>query len=208
MPDAKQPSNWPEGFIYSRQCVSSQLHPSLLEEFTSTGKAKDREVNVPLIDQGIIHPQIKLEKITPHLKFLGKHPHPLSHTPYGKRPQYGVFARGGIDSGVEIGEYVGELQLMAADWKHNLKDFDHAWTLRQGPFLFVLNAKKVANELAFTNDYRGLAEEPNTKPKWVVHRGCHHLILVTINRVKPQEELLIDYGEGYWQSASRRALIK
>ena len=196
------PKNWPEGFVYARRCVSSQLHPSLLEEFIKTGREKDREVISPIIDKGLIHPHISLVKISHRMN------HPLSHSKYDKRPHYGVFASGVIDLGVELGEYVGELQVLASNWKHSLKDFDHAWTLEQGPFLFVLNAKKVANELAFMNDYRGLGKEPNVKPKWVVHQGRYHLVFETIRSVRSKDELLIDYGEGYWRAASRKALIR
>lgn len=195
------PKNWPEGFVYAKRCVSSQLHPSLLEEFITTGRAEDSEVVSPLIERGAIHEGVSLMKITPKMN------HPLSHARYGKRAHYGLFATQGIDCGVELGEYVGELQVMAANRKHNLKDFDHAWTRELGPFLFVLNAKRVANELAFVNDYRGLAREPNVKPKWVVHRGQYHLVFETSQRVRSKDELLIDYGEGYWQAASRRHLI-
>ena len=201
MTDVIAPKNWPEGFVYARKCVSTQLHPSLLEEFIKTGREEDREVTSPLIERGLIHSHISLVKITHSMK------HPLSHSTYGKRAHYGLFASAAIDSEVELGEYVGELQVMAANWKHNFKDFDHAWTLEQGPFLFVLNAKKVANELAFVNDYRGLGKEPNVKPKWVVHRGQYHLVFETIKRVHAKEELLIDYGEGYWKASSRSSLI-
>ena len=201
MPGELAPKNWPDGFVYARRCLSSQLHPCLLEEFIKTGREEDGEVISPLIERGLIHSHISLVKITPCMK------HPLSHSTYGKRAHYGVFASAAIDLGVELGEYVGELQVLSANWKHSFKDFDHAWTLEHGPFLFVLNAKKVANELAFLNDYRGLGKEPNVKPKWVVHRGRYHLVFETIKRVRAMEELLIDYGEGYWKAASRQVLI-
>ena len=195
------PKNWPEGFVYARRCRSSQLHPSLLEEFIKTGCEEDCEITSQVIEKGLIHPSLSLVKITHRMN------HPLSYSKYGKRSHYGVFASSMIDQEVELGEYVGELQVLAANWKHSLKDFDHAWTLEQGPFLFVLNAKKVANELAFMNDYRGLADKPNAKPKWVVHQGLYHLVFETITAVNASEELLIDYGEGYWQAASRKALL-
>lgn len=195
------PKDWPEGFVYARQCCASQLHPAILNEFLKTGREEDCLVTSPIIERGLLHPHISLVKITPRMN------HPLSHSMYEKRPHYGLFASAPIGQGVELGEYVGELQLLAANWKHNLKDFDHAWTLERGPFLFVLNAKKIANELAFMNDYRGIGKEPNVKPKWVVHQGCYHLMFETILPVKAKEELLIDYGEGYWRAASRRALL-
>ncbi len=204
---ASLPADWPADYVYSTSCRMSEIHPALLEQFISTGHPEDAHAVYPLIEKGGVHPHLELKKITAQVKGADGRPHPLSRARYGKRVHRGLFAKRGLPDGVELGEYVGELQLLAADWKRGLKDFDHAWTLKSGPFLFVLNAKKFANELAFINDYRGIGRSANAKPKWVVHKGLFHLIVVTTCPIRPGEEVLIDYGVGYWEAASRKQLL-
>lgn len=208
MEGQKIPSSWPAEYIYKHHAFSSQLHPALLEGFLSTGKGEDVELISPLIERGEVHPDLRLEKITAHLKYRGPKPHPLAHAKYGKRAQYGVFARRDIGEGVDLGEYVGEQYVTGQSWKDQLKDCDHAWTLDCGPFVLIVNAKKYANELAFVNDYRGLGASPNVKAKWVVHKGCYHLVFETVRLIKKGEELLLDYGAGYWKSSTRQSAIR
>jgi hypothetical protein len=202
----KTPLNWPEDYIYTSRSFCGQMHPNLFASFLPSSPQGEEGLGL-LVKKGEVHSSIQMRRITPHLKYRGHGPHPLAHTKYGKRAQLGVFATHAIDSEVELGEYVGELTILAQDWKAHFKDSDHAWTLDLGPFVVLVNAKKYANELAFINDYRGLSQESNVKAKWVAFDESFHVVFMTKRAIQKEEELLLDYGEAYWQAASRHSLL-
>lgn len=203
----KPPENWPQEVNFTPHRVSLAMHSALSNEMISTGKEEDRDVVHPLIEKGEVHPLVKLEIITADLCYAGPQPHPLSRVKYGERPHLGVFATGEVDAGVDLAEYVGELQVMTVVSEDECKAQDFDWLLKNGPFVYQISASKWANEIVFVNDYRGLALESNVSAEVVVHRGCHHLVYRTIKRVHKGQEFLISYGADYWKVEPRRALI-
>ena len=126
-------------------------------------------------------------------------PHPLSDSEvFPGHEQHGVFAKRKISKGAELGEYVGEISFGL----ENLKSFHpfkgvHCWRVQFGDVGLNISSKKIANELAFINDYRGLRDTPNVRPTWILHRGVFYFGYETIREIEPMEELLIDYGKTF-----------
>jgi hypothetical protein len=183
----KVPTDWPEEFIYILESFSADLHPMILKNLLFAAGV-DQELVVPLIDEKKVHPHLVIKKLAAR--------HPLS----GQR---GVFATEGICAGTDLGEYVGQIRLIDAAWPLDPTECDYSWTLRMDRFFFIIDAQKWANELAFVNDYRGVASKPNIAPKWVVHRSSYHLVFHTISPIAQNEEILIDYGADYWKAPHR-----
>ena len=183
------PNYFPEGWIYVSETVSSDLHPLILKNLLSTGIEEDEHAVHPLIEAKQVDPRIEIRPISSP-----------SHPLYLQR---GVFAKKNIPRDTDIGQYVGEARFIATEWKLDEKDYDYAWTTKVQNFLFIIDAKKWANELAFVNDFRGIAEAPSLIPKWVIHRGSFHLIFQTSQDIAADSELLIDYGEEYWKAPHR-----
>jgi len=61
--------------------------------------------------------------------------------------------------------------------------------------------------MRFINDYRGIAQENN-----VEFRGAGpdkvECIVVAIKNIKKGEELLVDYGNKFWESPKRKVHLK
>lgn len=205
--ERRAPEHWPDELCFSPKRVSFAIHPVLFEEMLFTGKESDRMVIHPLIERGAIHPHVKLEKITHELHYRGPHPHPLSGIPYAGRAQYGVFATEEIAPGVDLGEYVGELEVMSMVPEEECFKQDFNWLLKNGSFVYEIIANRWANEVVFVNDYRGLKEEPNVSAEMVVHRGLYYLVYRTVRPVEKGDELLTNYGEDYWNTSVRSSLI-
>lgn len=63
--------------------------------------------------------------------------------------------------------------------------------------------------LGLVNDPRGLGRPANMKFEPVVIRGWPYLFMQATREIAPHEELLVDYGDTYWNgtvSIMRRAL--
>jgi hypothetical protein len=171
---------------------------SLLREQLTTGKRADAEKIHPYLEQGIVHPHIRIEPITKELLYKGIYPHPLlgreACRGYVHR---GLFATKQIPAGTELGEYVGHLTLISrerlATWPHSA----YSWFAPIGGQFLVIDPSQVANELVFANDYRGIRSRPNTRGKQIVHRGCYYFGYVTTERIDAREEILVNYGERY-----------
>ena len=179
------PRDWPKEFIYSGVSRLAGCDAFALRLYLRCcfGHEKDPDVVCPLIAEGRVHPSIVLG--------LLKKPHPLAS-------ERGVFARAGIEKGVILGEFVGELSL--TDSPKGLSKY--ACSLKLGDQFLIIDPERVANELAFVNDYRGLGEAPNVGVTWIPHGGSFHFGFKTISSVSAGEELLVDYGDAYWDATS------
>ena len=77
---------------------------------------------------------------------------------------------------------------------------DDAWPeWRDGPLHVCVDAEREGTEVRFANDFRGIAPRPNAElcAMRVGHRV--RLLLVTVADVREGQELLVDYGKGYWR---------
>lgn len=73
---------------------------------------------------------------------------------------------------------------------HDVREDDYLLHLNGYTFI---NAKECGNELRFVNDYRWIG-----KANVTTKREKEHVYFVTSRDIIKDEELLIDYGIGYW----------
>ena len=88
--------------------------------------------------------------------------------------------------------------------------FDRTSKWDRGESLLTVDAFTCGNELRFINDYRDDLENfaeierqrrrSNVEAMEVWRNGRPHIILVTRTAVAAMEELLVDYGDEYWES--------
>ncbi len=185
---SKVPANWPTGFSYAPTSVSPDVHPSILQHLFATGNHADAETISQCIENQSVHPSIRIKNLAP--------PHPLAGKDvFEGHPQHGVFAQELICNGEEIGEYVGEIQIS------NTGDSGHGgvycWRLLVNEVSLNINSRRVANELSFINDFRGISDGPNVQKTFIVHRGLYYFGYQAIRDILPNEELLVDYGASW-----------
>lgn len=199
-----KPRNWPEEFTYSPTSISSEISYEFLR--FCLGVPEHEEHISSVIEKARVHPHIKIEIL--------KEAHPLAkvRTKEGYI-QRGVFAARSLPAQEELGEYVGALFLENGDEplekifaKHKLSEY--AWIAKMHHYFLLIEPKQVANELAFINDFRGIASEPNIGVKWIKHRGSFYFGYVTLSPVEAGDELLVDYGQNYWRRKSPAPPIK
>lgn len=185
----KLPLNWPPGFEYSPVSIYRGVAANLFRHLLSSPDPQSADISIPCIADHKVHPHLEIRKITQSLQHLGKIPHPLVG-------QNGVFALKKIQAHTILGEYVGEIFFSqeSSDTPVSFKDV-HCWRATFEALTIHISSKRFANELAFTNDFRGLQSEPNTRPKWILHCGIFYFGYETIREIEPMEELLVDYGK-------------
>jgi uncharacterized protein len=103
---------------------------------------------------------------------------------------YGVFATRDLPRGQVIGEYTGE-RITHAQANYRWRDRD---TTDNHTFLFTLNARTVIDGSVGGNGLRFLNHRcvPNCEPQ--IKRG--KVLIVTLRRVLPGDELAIEYNIG------------
>lgn len=175
---------WPKGFTYSPVSVCHEVHPSFLEQVFFTGNPEDADRTVLCIENRCVHSALRIKKVVK--------PHPLAGKEvFEGHPQHGVFAMKPIPQDTELGEYVGEIQFSDTNLGHGGV---YCWHFSVNGFAVSVNSRRLANELSFINDFRGIGEAPNVETAWIVHRGRYYFGYKTIREVARGEELLVDYG--------------
>lgn len=200
------PRNWPNAFFYSPESIASEISIHLLRAcYLSCPRDLQNRIE-PLLDLQQVHPHIEIRKITAHLKYKNHSAHPLA----GRRTKLGyiergIFASHHIPKDTVLGEYVGEMFVISTNESFNeylLRPISqYLWWLNFSRISIVIDAKNLANELVFTNDYRGIKDFPNTKARWIAHRGIYYFCYVTTCDVPGDEEILVDYGEEFWKNS-------
>ena len=119
---------------------------------------------------------------------------------------YGVFATGSIQKGDFIGEYTGVVQ--AADDESGREmaeggyESDFSWyyldDIKGGPSLEI-NSRVRGNEMRFVNH----SESPNLDVEHMLHHGLWVLFFKAARDIQAGEQLLISYGEQYWEDGYR-----
>ncbi len=109
---------------------------------------------------------------------------------------YGVFAEQDIKEGSFIGVYSGVLEDDSL-----LENFDYAWAYpaktSEFEFYFSIDAALKGNELRFVND--GI--EPNCTAKYLIGKhSCWNICYIALKDIKKGDQLLISYGESYWNN--------
>jgi uncharacterized protein len=119
----------------------------------------------------------------------------------------GVFADSDIREGAFIGEYAGVVQIAG---KHTCcfkagkgYESDYSWyyldKLDKAPSLEI-NGRLEGNEMRFVNH----GEEPNLLVEHTLYRGQWVLFFVAARDIKKDEQLLISYGDSYWEEDYRQ----
>ena len=98
-----------------------------------------------------------------------------------------------------IGEYVGKVMDQAK------------FAMEGGPYVaetcgMKINAEHEGNEVRFINDYRGIGESANVTFRGAFLNCKPHLLVIAMRDVEPDEELLVDYGSGYWSAVRSNQL--
>ncbi len=119
---------------------------------------------------------------------------------------FGVFAAENIESDAFIGEYAGVVQI-SGKYTHCFQsesgyESDYSWyfpdKLEDAPPLEI-NGRFAGNEMRFVNH----GHSPNLRVEHTLHQNLWIIFFVAARDIEEDEELLIDYGEAYWQESYR-----
>ena len=103
--------------------------------------------------------------------------------------EYGLFASKNWQKYNIIGEYTGEVIIIdGGKYCAYLTD------------KYCVDASSCGNELRYINDYRNIKNKPNTKLQVVYLDKKPKVLVVVIEDINKNEEILLDYGENYWES--------
>ena len=119
---------------------------------------------------------------------------------------YGVFAAADIQKGAFIGEYAGVVQRAGEDAGCELEnggfESDYSWyyldDVAGAPDLEI-NGRLEGNELRFVNH----SQTPNLEVEHTLIEGQWVIFFIAARKIKKDEQLLISYGEGYWEDGWR-----
>jgi uncharacterized protein len=119
---------------------------------------------------------------------------------------YGVFADQDIREGDFIGEYTGVVQISGKHTHCYQADkgyeSDYSWyyldNLDKAPPLEI-NGRLEGNEMRFVNH----GQVPNLLVEHTLYRGQWVLFFTAARDIKKDEQLLISYGDGYWDEECR-----
>jgi hypothetical protein len=186
------PKLWPISLSYARESISYEMNIHLLRQYLARDNVEDGLKQSWVIEEKCIHPYLEIKKI--------QQPHPLCDQKTRKgHVNYGVFAAEKIDSGIELGEYVGEMWLRNSGYSintmcDNLGSSDYRWIIQVNTFYVIIDAQNIANEMSLVNDYRGISSKPNVVMREIMHQGLVYYGYVTICEIQRNEEVLVDYG--------------
>lgn len=117
---------------------------------------------------------------------------------------HGVFAAETIQKYDFIGEYTGVIQKSDAYDDHVEKGYesDFSWyfpdQIKDGPKLEI-NGRREGNEMRFLNH----GDVSNVIVEHTLHNGLWVIFFKAAETIMPHEQLLIDYGEQYWDEDYR-----
>jgi hypothetical protein len=192
------PKNWPDSFTYTTKSYSTKIHPSIIHHFLLASKDDTSTCTSKLLDNNQTHPLLSIKVLEEDVK--------LSHHPlYGKTSLFGhkergVFANNTIPKDEIIGEYVGDITIAMPPFTFTKNAISsYSWYISFGSHYLVIEPNKYCNELVLINDYRNIATQPNTKGDIVIHNGKFTFVYKTLSTIDADEEVLVDYGDTYWQ---------
>ena len=119
---------------------------------------------------------------------------------------FGVYAAQDIGKDAFIGEYAGVVQRAHADAGHALDaggfESDYAWyyldDIPGAPDLEI-NGRLEGNELRFINH----SDAPNVAVEHTLFEGQWIIIFTAARDIEKGEQLLISYGDAYWEDGWR-----
>lgn len=157
----------------------------------------------PQLDSSVLSKDDK-KAVKKYKKLIAQHyetPWYLRHI--SREIGYGVFADADIEEGQMIAEYTGKI--LAVNAMVNM-DMNYCWVLsppqQHGAMtkLFYVDARPMGNFTRFINH----SFYPNVKPLVVYSDDAWHMVYVAARKIKKDEQLLVNYGLGYWTPKSTR----
>jgi len=120
---------------------------------------------------------------------------------------YGVFAAENINKGDFIGEYTGVVQIAdkLSEEEDEISGYetDYTWyyldELENGPDLEI-NGRLEGNEMRFINH----SPDSNLDVEHTLHNGQWLIFFTAARDIKKDEQLLINYGDQYWEDDYRK----
>jgi len=114
--------------------------------------------------------------------------------------QLGLFAVKELKTGIFLGEYTGRVLVNLEDVMTSKYLVDYSNPFEEDCDRVWVDAKNEGNELRFINDFKGTGKQENITFKRVWLGGMMRVCGQITADVQPGEELLTDYGEGYWNN--------
>lgn len=105
--------------------------------------------------------------------------------------EYGLFAENKIEKFDVLGEYTGVITSNGGRYVAGFKGLEKTNN-------YGVDAQKAGNELRFINDYRNINDKPNTILKNTFIDRRPKILVVALDNIEPDQEILLDYGEGYY----------
>jgi hypothetical protein len=113
----------------------------------------------------------------------------------------GLFAGQDLLKGTVVGEYAGAVT-PRHDSRTNGYLFQWGPSGRMNGKTYVIDGKNQGNETRFVNHS---SRRPNLQPLAVFHGSTWHIVFVATRKISRNEQLLFDYGSGYWSDRGRPA---
>jgi len=114
--------------------------------------------------------------------------------------QLGLFAKRELAQGSFLGEYTGRVLVNLEDVMTSKYLVDYSNPFEEDCDRVWVDAKNEGNELRFINDFKGTGKQENITFKRVWVGGMMRVCGQLTADVKAGDELLTDYGEGYWNN--------
>lgn len=114
-----------------------------------------------------------------------------NHPAYG---QMGLYATTQWQQFQVIGQYTGKIVS---------QDIGGKYCAAITPYSKIshnIDAEYVGNELRFINDFRNVSLEPNVQLTTTFIDKMPRVLIVVIKDINEGEEILLDYGEYYWNN--------
>ena len=200
------PANWPEDITY----LPSQTYSSAvtLDNLARLTRTNDETLTWPKIPPS--HPALQIPNPTVDIKTIADPQHPA----HGER---GLFAAQHLPPDTLVTIYIGHVHTNSLSDTDPKSDYDLSYDKEQG---LSVDAARAGNEARFANDYRGIGERSNAEfrdcfvqvpsdkraggTKWERRVGIFVLGVGKAGKrkggVREGEEVLINYGKGFWEA--------
>ena len=194
----KQPKNWPKEIEF---LTTNKLHPSLqgqpLPNLSSLPPPILLSIHKQQSPLPPISPHVSIRKITDE-----------SHPAYGES---GLFASKSLPPKSLLLTYTGLLspsKLASTTSNYTLSFLSRSHNnTNSHNFSLTIDAEYMGNESRFLNDYRGIGESKGGGPNvgfeeyWCSTSCSLQMgIFVLSRKIEKNQEILINYGKGFWKS--------
>jgi len=133
------------------------------------------------------------------IRFIEQEDHPC-------KGQLGLFANRDLKQGIFLGEYTGRVLVNLEDVMTSKYLVDYSNPFEEDCDRVWVDAKNEGNELRFINDFKGTGKKENITFKRVWVGGMMRVCGQITADIQAGEEILTDYGEGYWNNLPTEAM--